>query len=487
MEIINIDQNAVIYSYDVINIPFTLGINACNNELDNIVYCSGCSIIEHNGLQYIISNRNKIIFCKKIDLYYYKSDCLYKNNLTILFQSIETNIVILGTVGNNQFKSDLSEPQNITHTNNKSISSIIISNKFDIPKSKSKYYASMNFIDGDNGEYAQNIYQFKYSKSIIHTHYYLPAIYAYEFILSKTKNNKLIDLKNICGSLLFGSDKRLIGFITEVINTKCIVLPIRHVHKIINIFFDSIAGIDTYTRSLCLPIKYKIKKNKNKIYEMIIQDYYAELNPNDKIVSVNGNEIVIWNNDSTPFVFDEIYHDYIPFDVYTRLNLNIHSMMNIVVKRRTKNVSYHIPGEKIEDNMLKISDQNDFYNNNLVPFVDLEGLIIVQFTHELLDILAWNKIELKNHIIDDFIQGIDNKKLDCLFIISKNTKKKTIPDIITIKTDQYNIINCLVLLKINNKDIYSLEEIDTLLKKRNLLSVCSSSDTNVHEFNLVRG
>jgi len=106
---VNIEQCATIYAHDS-DILSPLGIGICEPVENDFVYQISCVIIEHNGSKYVISARKKIIQCKKIELYYCKfGQLIYKNDLRILFQSIETNIVILGTNGYDELRLDLSE------------------------------------------------------------------------------------------------------------------------------------------------------------------------------------------------------------------------------------------------------------------------------------------------------------------------------------------------------------------------------------------
>lgn len=465
--------------------------------VDDFVYQISCAVIEHNGYKYVISARKKIILCKKIELYYCKfGTIIYKNELRILFQSIETNIVILGTVGYDKLRLDLSvevmgNSTNQLHSHPYSvfsptdIPSIIISEKFTMPKLKKKYYASMIDVDIDRNRYIQNIYQFTYVKSFVTTGHYLPPIYMFEFELTKKKQFEN-DFRNLYGTFMFGYDGKPVGLVTEVVITRTVVLPIRHVYKIINSFFN----IDNYAGSLCLPISYSVKVNKTnrtnktkstKKFDMIVNSNSnsdGSIKSGDKIISIDNKEIII--EDGVVLIFDDIYMDHIPFDVYLRLNLNLHSMMNIVVERKNKIISYDFVGVPIEDHMLILTDQPYFLPIDPIPFVNLGGLIIVQFTHELIDILACNKIKLNNYVVNEFMAApIDNRKINHLLII-KNPKKK----IVNGSGCTYAIVNCLLLLKINGVKVHTLTSLKNLIKKQNILTVSLSSRFDTYEINI---
>lgn len=567
---INIEQNATIFMYNTVNPLESLGINLPegsphgvvlqqekNSEKETYVYQNSCVIIENNGSKYVISTRKKIIFCEKIELYYCKfNKLIYKNELCILFQSIETDIIILGTIGCNELRLDLSElikgseiNSNIIYSipiesnsdvlnshlaliRKSDISSIIVSDKFIIPKYKKKYYASMIVVDPTTEKYIQSVFQFEYIKPFINTHPYLPQIYMFEFELSKKKY--ILDetfknhFKDLSGTFIFDHKKKSIGLVIEItLDMHCIVLPIRHVHKIINIFFDGIGCINpsndnTYSdrqslvdinnsKSLCLPIEYYVKKNKKKTYDMVVKFPYItstiELKSNDKIITIDNKEIIM--KETNPTIYDDKYDDYLPFNVYLRLNLNLHSMMNITVKRKNKIISYDFYGESIENHMLKLTDQSDFFyektnfkygsESNFIPFINLGGLIIVQFTHELIDMFARNKIKLNSYVIDDFMETLfDNKKISCLLIINDVSKKKkmlsnetilsklsnAIPVVTMTYSHEYNIINCFVLSKINNINVNILQELNQVVKKKNQLLGSLSTSMDTYEFDI---
>jgi len=489
---VNIEQCATIYAHDS-DILSPLGIGICEPVENDFVYQISCVIIEHNGSKYVISARKKIIQCKKIELYYCKfGQLIYKNDLRILFQSIETNIVILGTNGYDELRLDLSEliKGNIDNVNYMpfqsptDIPAITISNKFTMPKSKKKYYAGMIDVNPIDDIVSNNNYEFKYRGSFIMTNTYLPSIYMFEFELTK---KKLIenDFRNLYGTFIFDHDKKPIGFITEImLDARCAVLPIRHVHKIINNFFDETKSGHS-TKSLCLPISYIVKKN-NKTANIIVDSVYIDTNidlkSKDRIISIDNKEIIIKGNEAV--VFDDEYDDCLPFDVYLRLNLNSYSMMNITIERKNKIISYDFYGVPIDTHMLSLTDQAEFYPTYPIPFINLGGLIIVQFTHELLDILAGNKIKLNSYVIDDFMASDDNKKINHLLIVSNSTKKKKTLNINVSSIGSCNVIDCPVLLKINGTKVNTLTELNNLIKKRNALTISLRSQLDSSEINI---
>ena len=489
---VNINQSATIYA-NASNIPSQLGIKICEPVENDFVHQISCVIIENNGSKYVISARKKIIQCKKIELYYCKfGQLIYKNDLQILFQSIETNIVILGTVGYDDLRLDLSELikgniDNIDYMPFQSptnIPSITIPNKFTMPKLKKKYYAGMIDVNPVDEIVSNNNYEFKYKRSSIATNCYLPPIYMFEFELKK---KKLImnDFKDLYGTFIFDHNQKPIGFITEITSEMyCIVLPIRHVYKIINNFFDGI-NVDHSTKSLCSPISYTVRKTP-KSANMIIDSVYIDTNINlkskDRIISIDNKEIIIKGNEA--LVFDDEYDDCLPFDVYLGLNLNSYSMMNITIERKNKIISYDFPGVPIDTYRLSLTDQSEFYPTDPIPFINLGGLIIVQFTHELLDILAGNQIKLNSYVIDDFMASVDNKKINHLLILSNSSKKKKTVSINMSSIGSYNIIDCPILLKMNGTKVCTLVELNQLIKKRNTLTISLHSPLDIFEINI---
>ena len=461
------EQNCTIYAYDSDCLK-PLGINSRINKDE--IFQQSCAIIEHNGNKYVCSTRSSIIRCKKIILIYGTDSNIYQNELCVIFQSIETNIVILGTIGHPKLKLELStvikkNKDNISTVSFPEINPITITDKFTNPRAKKNYYGGMVDIDIENDIYNQNIYKFVYIKSNITDHVYLPSIWVYEFELAK-KNKS--DLSGLCGSLISTPKKKIIGIVTSASLNTCIVLPTRHLYKIVSMCFDQ----SDFCRSLRLPIGCSIKKNKKKSDLVVDWSLIPEIKSRDKIISVDNKEISV--DQSGALIYDEKYKEYIPLDIYLRLNLNPYSMMNIALKRNKKNISYDLR-DPIEDHMLKLTDQADFVPTDLIPFYNLKGLIIVQFTHELIDIFAFNKIKLNNRIVDKFMDSVDDKRIDKLFVVSDISKKKKI-QIKLHKSIEYDTLDCFELCTINGTGVSILSDIKPLVKTKENVIVVSLID-----------
>jgi hypothetical protein len=495
---VGIEQDATIYAYDL-DVLTPLGINLRSPKTDqtNQAYQASCAIIEHNSNKYVISCRTNIIWCKKIILIYCKwGKVIYSNELHILFQSIETNLIILGTVGHDKLKLELSQEMagrkdgdGPGATTNLDIPAMMIIDKFTNPKMKKDYYANMVEIDLDHNTYNQNIYQFKYLNSFATNHHYLPSIWMYEFGLTKKCK---ANIAGLCGGLMYNQKKKLIGLVTSHMaqSNSCAVLPVRHLYKIINIFFDrdnkankldNLNNLNSYARSFCLPISYSIQKKKGgKKHDLIItSSFVPELKPKDKIVGIDNKDISI--EPSGASVYDDKYEEYIPFDIYVRLNFNPYSQMGMAVERNKKVVSCDLSGDPIENHMLWLTDQADFMPKDPIPFINLEGLIAVQLTHELIDIFASNSIKLHHRFIEKFMESADNKKINRVLVIADVSKKKKINIKIQKSGNEFDTLDCYILYTINGTKVRKLGEIEPLLKKQNIVVV--SDSTSKQEIN----
>ena len=98
-------QIAVIYGYSPNDFSWL--------QIDNrAIYQTSGLIITLNNKQYVLTTRSRLISCQNIIMYYCHfndSEPIFRNNLQIIFQSIEYNIIILGTKGKNKLDFESSE------------------------------------------------------------------------------------------------------------------------------------------------------------------------------------------------------------------------------------------------------------------------------------------------------------------------------------------------------------------------------------------
>ena len=479
----DLGQIVVIYGYN----PNDFGWR--QND-DRMIYHTSGLIICCSGKKYIMTTRTRLISCKNIVMYhcYFRgTEPVMRNNLRILFQSIDYNIIILGTIGTNEL--DLTKSEIISSDcEQKYICPFndIDKNDFIIPTKKSNYYTiRMDMdLDSDTINFPVHIYAVKYIQPIIYDKTFVPRNYIYNFII---KNNNC-DLVGICGAIIFNKKHQLIGMISRTEKKNLFVLPTKVLVKIVKDFSQNLDEPDKYTGPLILPFNYKLSKNNDVI---IASDCLVEttngdtkiLKKYDKLISINGNYIFV--RDKNAVVFDDHYKENVPLDIYIKLNISNHTLINLVLTRKKIFMNVILHGIRARDPIISLTNQPYFYPSTSIPYKMIGSLIIVELTHELFDITMLNKIILKNNTIDDFFENsldkIDKRLIiiDCLD--SQMTKKYNLPQILTNKKQT---IICPTVLMVNGKNVYILNDLEDSNEIISINTVVAKTN-NGDEFKIV--
>lgn len=462
----DLGQIVAIYGFNGNNFPW--------REVENrSVYHTTGLIFEHDKKKYVMTVRSKLITCKNIVMYHScfnapihdtGSEPVMRNNLIILFQSIEFNIIILGTQYKNELDISSSEIISGDYDPKMVIPSYDFSkNSFPIPTKKSQYHTfkmDLN-LESSTVEYDVNIYDVKFVESLVYQRTYVPANYMYKFILK----NKETDLLGICGGIIFHKKYKLIGIISISEKYDLYVIPTKTLWKIIHDFTTNLDGINQYNGFLTLPFEYKLDKNSvPKITSectIMTPDGNTNLEKNDIIVSINNNTIVPKEDILT--INDKDFNENIPLDIYLKINLNANQPVDLVINRDKIMMSIKSIGTTIKNEIFPLSVQPYFFPNDVIPFVNIRNVVIVQLTHELLDITLVNKINIKNSITTDFFK--DNLPINFshnIFIIidcfdTILTKKYKLPQIVF--SDKKQTLNCPIVTMIDNKKIVKFDDL----------------------------
>ena len=468
--------NVVIYAQHPVPIPPEIQLQ---NPSPNHTYKAGCTIIEHYHQKYVLSVRRELIQCREINMFYCIEDdtgkLIYRNKLHILFQSIEIGIVVLGTVGFKTLQLENSElvskNGDIVNLSDQTLPSSIIPMKFIVPARSGIYFTRNINIKSTATEiiYTNTVTSVKYLKSIIDNKTYLPSNYLYIFESLAPHDLVLHD----CGDAIWdgsvdqtGTDTNsLIGLIIRTNGKILSVLPMKHIQKILTIFIsgtvNSFVLIGTEYESL--PFTYDII-DRNIIISSVD---HPKLKPSDQIVSIDNKEISVKKKKF--MVYDEDYGKELPLDVYARQNFTHGIPINIVVKKFGLDVILEYEFVLKPFNPTKIfplTDQPYFYPQYLIPYTNLNGLIIVRLTHELIDMMVYHKIRSDSYFMNDIMTGKCAGYHNTFIIIECCTpkiKKKLLK------------LNCdgqqMIILSMNGSEIHSLNDINRLKKKSNKLIV----------------
>lgn len=437
------------------------------------VYHTTGIIANYNDKKYVITMREKIISCKHIVMYHsYFHTCepVMRNDLYVIFHSIEYNIVILASVGSEQF--DLSMSENISGNYDPIAicpSHDMLNNLFVVPTKRSHYYTVKMGMDLESSiiNFCVDIFDVKFVSSFIHDESYVPNNLMYKFTLKNNNSNKT-KLVGICGSVIFNKKNQLIGLITKCKNKMFYVLPRFALIKIFNDFIQYYDIPNEYTGLINLPFDYYITKNKKvKFYSTSIiysNSFVNKINKNDEIVTICDSNIVVNNNEV--YIYDNVYKENVPLDIFIKLHYNKMSPIKLQIRRRNKIIDIDFYGIS-DTNPLVLTNRSYFYPSNFIPHININGIIMIQLTHEFLDISICNKIYIKNFLVDKYIEGTGNDTIfnmvliiDCLnddFVNKYNLPK--------IEPKKEQTIICPIVTKFNGENIFSLSELDAIIQK----------------------
>lgn len=437
---------------------------AWKESTNSTTYQTSGLIINCHDKKYVITTRSRLTGCKNIIMfhsYFDEKDTIMRNNLHILFQSIEYNIIILGTLGKNELDLALSE---LVSGGGNGVQLVdqsykILVDKVPVMPTRRSHYYTIRFdvsLDSDKITYKTHIYDVKFIKSLIYNNTFLPENCMFEFNLLNTKHK----LYGISGAVIFNKKKILVGMVTKTESNNLYILPTTVLKKIVSDFTEFMDKPLEYAGPLMLPFKLRTgKKMEAKIKELLQTD--TELEKNDKLVSIDGKELIF--NDDNIFVIDNDYKNPIPIDLYIRFNFKQNSTIPVTIMRKKKLISTNIQPIPLRNTIFPLTTQPDYNPLNPIPFVNIKNCIIVEFTHELLDIMAFNKIEIVNDVITDFFDNFINKPVKHFFIIDcldkLAAKKYNLPQLVPGKKHK---VNCPVLISINNEKITNLSDIEKI-------------------------
>ena len=431
---------------------------------DRTIYRTSGLIISCAGKKYVLTTRSRIISCKNIVMYHGYFDELNPimyNTLEILYQSIEYNIIILGTTNKTELDLSASELISGNYDPKHLHPSYDIANLNPvIPSKRATYHtANMNInLDSDALDYKVNIYVAKFKKSMVYDKSYVPDNYMYQFNLETNKNN----LCGLCGAIIFNKKHQLIGMISKIKSKKLFVLPTKVLFRVVHDFINYLDRPNEYQGLLTLPFDWEVSKKfqVKLVSSTAINTSTGKkiLKKKDKIISIDGKEII--TADEKMEIFDSDYKNNIPLDIYLRQNIKQDIPINVVVMKKQELVEYAIFGESWNQLNFSLTDQPYFFPKHHVPYVNIGNLIIVQLTHELLDITMLNKIILKNHVIEVLIENGPIGAETHLFVIDcldkTLAKKYDLPQIIPNKKQT---IRCPLVTMLNNKPVRTLADI----------------------------
>lgn len=408
----DIEKLGVVYGFNSNDFPW--------RSIDNReVYHTNCIIITYHDKKYVLTTRDKLLSCKNIYMYYAFSadeDIIMKNDMYVLFQSIELNLIILATIGEKFFDESKSQLIAGNDFSKRKGTEYILNNIFHKPTTRSLNHIiclDLNMSKGSNIDL--NIYDVKFERSIVYDETYLPNNYLYQFQFTKKPSN---DAHGICGSIVINKNSEIIGTVSRI-KDQIYVLPKKVIYRMFHNFINS-----EYCDLLSLPFTYSVVNDK-----IVIDNEYSIdtitgnscLKENDQLLSIDNKELMIKNDDA--IIFDDDFDEFLPLDIYLKLNLQKGISIPLKLLRKKHFLQLDCYGTKIPQ--LILTNVPTYLPEFSIPFVNLNGIIFVQLTHELIHITLQNNIRLENELINKLKIGeLESSYVIIIDCLNLNLAKK---------------------------------------------------------------
>ena len=393
-------QIVVIYGYKSMEMSW--------KDFDNrTVYRTSGLIVEHNDKIFVLTTRTKLISCKTIVMYhsYFSgTEPVMRQELSIVFQSIKHNIIILASASivpeelttkeNRVLDLALSEiihgeydPQLRCPTNK------INNNQSIVPTKRSQYFMSIMDINiNDNViKYTTKIIKIKYVDSKTYDQSYLSEKYMFVFRRSKRKilfNEENNNLVGVCGAVIFDIKHRPLGIVSMTNDNKIFVIPIKQIKKIFNEFYNFRLEPKLYYDHLILPFICNAIKGK-----IVIVSNCEANTTNGKFIFMKNDVIThICDNpikfiDGKYVVLDKDYQQYLSINSYLEMTLSANCPIKINLRRNKKNISSSTPSFSLNVYPIKnefgipYTGQPNYDPKEMIPYIIIKDLVVVELTH----------------------------------------------------------------------------------------------------------
>ncbi len=476
-------QNKILNSVTVVY-GYSSGDFSWKNNDDRKIFRTSGLIASIEGKKYVVTTREQMISCKTLIMYHLfkKNGVLVKSYMHILFQSIENNLIILGSVGYNELILDKDNAVSTT-LNQKEIE--IILNKFKgtnldshqtIPTNRSLYH--INKIDlgntFDNIKYKYHTYDIKFNKQCIFDKSYLPKSLKYKFICQKNINSV-----GTLGTVVYSAKNKIIGITTHVGTNKIYVTPTTVIISMMRNFIDYFNDQQSYKGQSCFPFKLKNDESNNIIItvQKNKSNKKVPVKNGDVLRTLNGYEIIVNDNEACLCVDSK---NIIPLDIYFRMKYQKDASYKLTISRGSKIIKFNLFLVS-NTSELRLTDQTYYFPKDTIPHVNLFGLIVVKLSHELIDYLVKNGIIVRNYVIENIMNGAELND-DILIILDSTNELNCTTFNFPILTKQTKPIDCPVLTSLNHQKISNLENLSNVklfTKGENILTLKLNQDSEI--------
>jgi len=408
--VINMDEyTMLIYGYNYNDFHWL--------DNDKGIFCQKIGTIikdSKSKKEYVLTTRSSLMSCKDIMGYYcVNGKNVYRQNLTIIFQHIGYDMIILGS-NKGYFDHNMSElvsSDQYRLTKKNYSYDILNMKKYESPSKKEKYYIDTIYMEitDTTVNFDYHKIPMEYVNDDINNNKYLPS-YQFNF-----KHEKINQVEPLMGNLIYDIKGSIIGMIHNIEDT-INVTPIKYINNVLTKMFQNIGSKNQYFGINKFPLELYydgmnvvVSKNTN----IKIVNGSKNIKIGDGVISIDDKKV----NDKLMIEDNYLKHE-VMIDHYANLN----NQMKIIVNRDGNNIELNIVGD-MNENMLMVSDHPNYYgkqhdkniiNKCAIPYIIKNGLIIVRLTKESIDLIGNNGINISekhkkiNRLI---ILGCDNEEL----------------------------------------------------------------------------
>lgn len=453
-------------------------------------------VVNFGNEKYVIALRGYFPRCKKIDMYYFCYDndtdkdmpyAIVKNKLEILFQSYEFGLMILGTYNCWELDISRSEPYYCDYKiNTKDIIyfPIEIEKQIEVIPNKNSDYYLCRHIGIPRNDYSCRLffhietYDVKYVDNVTHGLGYDGHILYYRFTFCSDKKPNI--MKIFGGSVIYDRDNKLIGICScyDSDNKLLVVFPLRIIKRVFHDFITYRYMQDKYHGFPVIPpFSYKIiqdgcKKQVRIANNVIIRgNKKSILRKNDILLEVFKKPLIV--RDKNIYVHDDESNEDLSINNYALINLEHDSPIYLKVIRRNKILEYKInsyPSIFYLHNF-PLTNYPYFGNKQDAFYINIKGIIITDFTVELIMSLREDGYEPFNRYIDNEMY-FDNCNLPRLIIVHCRNRvlrnKYRLPDF-----NKKGSIHLPPIYSFNGIEIFTLDDLTKMIKESKELIIAT--------------
>ena len=404
-DILNSITSNTVYIYGYYNNRYSWKSN------DNrTLYRTSGLIVNLDKKKYVITTRNQLISCQKIIMHHIlkKTGIIVRCEMQVLFQSIESDLIILGSKEHNELIITEEHVAFGVVPDNFSIGKIGIdlTDKYVTPTLKSSYHLCKIDMDDISNTIKASINRFdvKFVKSCIIDDSYIPRrhMFVFDIVNCKLGKNKFV---GITGSFIYNKKNKIVGMVNFIEKNRLYVTPIRVVSCTLRDFNEYHDQSHNYQGQCCFPldidiIDYKVTVTKQKAITIANSSSSKKIiKVGDLITSINDlplsvvNDEIVLQNENGIFVY---------LDIYFRQSMRAKDSYTLTLSRNSKIINI-VVSEYSFTKELYLTDQSYFYPKDTIPYYNIFGIIIVKLTHELINYLAMDLI-IKNILVEKIME-----------------------------------------------------------------------------------